>query len=57
MMLPEEEEVCPQSVRPQIRPDHPSARATARDWPGESAKPVVDGGGTPALEMMPGHTA
>jgi len=35
-----------QSVRAQMRPDHDGA----------SAKPVVDGGGAPAFERMPGHT-
>ena len=50
------EESVEQSVRPQMRPDHAEATVTARVWPGGSAKPVVNGGGAPALERMPGHT-
>jgi hypothetical protein len=50
------EESVAQSVRPQMRPDHAEATVTARVWPGGSAKPVVDGGGAPALERIPGHT-
>ena len=45
-----------QSVRAQMRPDHDAATVTAADCPGASAKPVVDGGGAPAFERMPGHT-
>ena len=52
---PESADVA-QSVRAQMRTDHDAATVTVADCPGASAKPVVDGGGAPAFERMPGHT-